>query len=150
MLKDIKNFLPLTDKLLSSGMPTGDQLGELAAAGVQLVINLAPFNPDRDLHDEAKLVKSLGMDYLNIPVDWDAPTTQDLDTFLKAMDANRDRKVLVHCRANYRATGFISMYRVLRLGWQPQEAFKDLRRIWNPEEYPVWKKFLEDNLSRGE
>ncbi len=150
MLKDIKNFLPLTDNLLSSGMPTGDQLGEVAAAGVQLVINLAPFDPDRDLHDEAKLVKSFGMDYLNIPVDWDAPTERDLEAFLQAMDANRERKVLVHCRANYRAIGFISLYRVLKLGWQPQEAFTDLRRIWNPEDYPVWKKFLDDNLPRGQ
>lgn len=148
MLKDIKNFLPMTEKLLSSGMPTAGQVTELAQAGVEYVINLAPFDPERDLQDEASLVKSAGMEYLNIPVDWDAPTLQNLTTFMNAMDAHADRKVLVHCRANYRATGFVALYRVLRLGWKPDEAFKDLRRIWNPEEYPIWKRFLEDNLPR--
>jgi len=23
-----------------------------------------------------------------------------------------------------------------------------LRQIWNPDEYPIWKKFIEDNLSK--
>ncbi len=149
MLNDIYNFLPLTDTLLSSGMPTADQVPELAQAGVELVIDLAPFGPERDLHDEASLVRSAGMDYLNIPVDWDAPAQEDLQAFIKAMDANTDRKILVHCRANFRATGFVTLYRILRLGWKPDEAFKDLRRIWNPEDSPVWKKFIDGNVSKN-
>jgi len=147
VLNEIHNFLPLTDSLLSSGMPTADQVTEIAQSGVELVINLAPFDPGRDLHDEAVLVESAGLDYLNIPVEWDAPTQEDLQAFIKTMDANADRKVLVHCRANYRATGFVTLYRILRLGWEPEEAFKDLRRIWNPEDYPIWKKFISENLA---
>ncbi len=147
MIEDIRNFRPLTERLLSSGMPTAEQVADLAHAGVELVINLAPFDPERDLADEASLVKSAGMDYLNIPVEWDAPRAQDLETFMRAMDGNRQRKVLVHCRANYRATGFVALYRILRLGWRPEDAFKDLLPIWNPEEYPVWQKFIDDNLA---
>ena len=150
MLKDIRNFLPLTANLLSSGMPTADQVTDIAQAGVRVVINLAPFDPERDLHDEASLVRSAGMEYVNIPVDWDAPTGSDLQTFMRAMDRNGDRKVLVHCRANYRATGFVTLYRILRLGWKPDEAFKHLRSIWNPDDYPVWKKFIDDNLTGRE
>ena len=149
MLKDIKNFLPLSDKLLSSGMPTDGQVDELAKDGVNLVINLAPFDPQQDLHDEGDRVHAAGMDYLNIPVEWHAPTRANLDAFMQAMESNRDRKVLVHCRANYRATGFIALYRVLKLGWKPEEAFQDLRRIWNPEDYPVWSKFLAENTAQG-
>jgi uncharacterized protein (TIGR01244 family) len=149
VLSEIYNFLPLTNNLLSSGMPTADQVTEIAQSGVQMVINLAPFDPERDLQDEASLVKSAGMEYLSIPVEWDAPAQKDLQAFIKAMEANTDRKVLVHCRANFRATGFVTLYRILRLGWKPDEAFKDLRRIWNPEDYPVWKKFIDDNLSKN-
>jgi uncharacterized protein (TIGR01244 family) len=147
VLSEIYNFLPLADDLLSSGMPTADQVAEIAQAGVQLVINLAPFDPARDLHDEASLVKSAGMDYLNIPVQWEAPTQADLQAFIKAMDANTGRKVLVHCRANYRATGFVTLYRILRLGWEPDAAFKNLRRIWKPEDYPVWQEFIGQSLA---
>ncbi len=57
--------------------------------------------------------------------------------------------MLVHCRANFRASGFIMLYRVQCLGWKREEAFKVLRRIWNPDEYPIWKKFIEDNLSES-
>jgi hypothetical protein len=66
---------------------------------------------------------------------------------MNAMDANKEYKILVHCQANYRATGFIALYRILQLGWNRENALNDLHRIWNPDEYPVWKKFLEENLT---
>jgi hypothetical protein len=80
---------------------------------------------------------------------WEQPTRQNLDDFMDAMDAHKEFTLLVHCQANYRVTGFMTLYRVLRLGWNADEAFKDLRRIWNPDEYPVWKKFIEENLASG-
>lgn len=147
MLEDIYNFLPLTETLLSSGMPTADQMTDVSRSGVQVVINLAMPDSERALPDEAHLVESLGMKYIGIPVVWDEPTRENLDDFMNAMDANKENKLLVHCQANYRATGFITLYRVLRLGWQRDKAFLDLRRVWDPEEYPVWQKFLDENLT---
>jgi len=148
MLEDIYNFLPLTDNLLSSGMPTADQVKSIAQAGVEVVVNLAPFDPERDLKDEEVLVKSLGLKYINIPVEWESPTLQNLEDFFKVMDENKNNKLFVHCRANYRATGFITLYRIRRLGWDREQAFKDLRRIWDPGEVPVWKRFIDENLSK--
>ncbi len=147
MIEDIRNFLQLNENLLSSGMPTAEQMKSVAETGVKVVVNLAPFDPNRDLNDEGALVESLGMKYINIPVDWEAPARKNFNDFIKAMDENKNNKILVHCRANYRATGFITLYRINRLGWKAEEAFKDLRRIWNPDEYPVWKKFIEENLN---
>jgi len=129
-------------------MPTADQLADASSAGVKVVINLAPFDPATDLGDEGALVRSLGMDYVNIPVDWEHPTTQNLDDFMNAMDARPRDKLLVHCRANYRATAFITLHRILRLGWEKEEALRELRLVWNPDEYPVWKRFIEENLGR--
>ncbi len=149
MIEDIYHFLRLNDRLFTSGMPTAEQLGDASMQGVQVVINLAMPDSERALRDEESVVESLGMQYISIPVKWDQPTRRDLDAFMNAMDAHKADKLLVHCQANYRVTGFMTLYRVLRLGWEPAEAFKDLRRIWNPEEYPVWKKFLEDNLPAG-
>jgi len=147
MLKDIYNFLPLTDKLLSSGMPTQEQLTDIADAGVQVVINLALPTSEKALPNESALVESLNIKYIGIPVVWDHPTRENLKEFMDAMDAHRHQKVHVHCQANYRATAFITLYRIKHLDWNREEAFKDLRRIWNPDEYPIWKKFIEDNLS---
>ena len=86
------------------------------------------------------------MEYVNIPVEWDNPTLENLTDFTHAMDAHRGKSILVHCQANYRATGFITLYRVNSLGWKRENALKDLRQIWNPAEYPVWEKFIEENL----
>ena len=149
-LQDIYHFLPLSDRLFTAGMPTAEQLADAARAGVQVVINLATPNSERALPNESSVVESLGMTYIGVPVQWDHPTRHDLDIFMDAMDAHSGHTVLIHCQANYRVTGFMALYRVLRLGWKLDEAFKDILRIWNPDEYPVWKKFLEDNMAGGE
>ena len=149
MFEKIYNFLALSDTLFTGGMPKADQIESAAQAGVKAVINLAIHGLPHALPDEENLVHSLGMDYINIPVDWNNPTRQNLDDFLDAMDTRRDEKVLVHCEANYRATGFTALYRILRQGWEPAEAFDVMHKIWNEEKYPVWKKFIQDNLPKG-
>ncbi len=147
MIEDIYNYLPLTDALLTSGMPTAEQLEAAANAGVKMVINLAPFDPAKDVPNEEALAKSLHMEYLNIPVEWEHPTPQDLGQFMDAMDAHRPDKLLVHCRANHRVSTFVALYRIRRLGWKREDAFRDLQLIWNPDENAVWKKFIAENLT---
>ena len=129
-------------------MPTTEQIKSAAESGIKVVINLALSTSEKALQNESALVEASGMKYIHIPVQWDNPTRQNLDDFLQAMDAHQGDKTLVHCQANYRATGFITLYRIQRLGWQKEEAFRDLRRIWNPEEYPIWQKFLDENITK--
>ena len=148
MIKELYNFLPLTDKLTSSGMPTRDQIAEIAQAEVEVVLNLALPTSEKAIPDEKALVEELQMEYIGIPVEWDHPTRENLKEFMDAMDAHQNQKVHVHCQANYRATAFITLYRIQRLGWEQDKAFQDLHRVWNPDEYPVWKKFIEENLSK--
>jgi uncharacterized protein (TIGR01244 family) len=141
-LIEIYNYLPLTDTLLTSGQPTEAQYPTVARAGVQTVINLATGDSTNALPDEAGLVRSLGMDYVHIPVVWENPTRDNLDNFTAAMDSLEGRKVLVHCAANMRASTFIALYRILRLGWDQDKAFKDVFRIWDPYEDKTWRKFI--------
>ena len=146
MLQDIYHFLQLSERLFTGGMPTAQQLADASKAGVQVVINLAMPDSERALRDEGSIVRSLGMQYIGIPVVWEGPTRRDLDEFMDAMDAHNSETLLVHCQANFRVSGFIALYRVLRLGWEPGEAFKQVHRIWNPADYPVWQKFIEANI----
>jgi protein tyrosine phosphatase (PTP) superfamily phosphohydrolase (DUF442 family) len=148
-MKHIYNFLQLNESLSSSGMPTAEQMQEVADAGVTVVINLALKTSQNALADEADIVGSLGMKYVHIPVQWDHPTQQNLADFFTAMDAHKDQKVHVHCQANYRATAFITLYRVLREGWKQEDAIPIMEKIWNPEDFPVWQKFIEESLSSG-
>src|SRR3989304_3810119 len=114
MFNGMYNVLQLSDSLFTGGMPKADQLTDAAKQGVKVVINLAPHDVPHALPDEAELVNSLGMQYINIPVNWNTPTKEGLDKFMDAMDEHKDLKILVHCEANFRASAFVSMYRILR------------------------------------
>jgi len=148
-VKDIYNYWFLNEKLSSSGMPTAEQMKEVAEAGVQVVINLALRTSPGALPNEDSVIESLGMKYIHIPVEWNNPTKQNLDDFFSAMDEHKDEKVLVHCQANYRASSFIMLYRVLRLGWRKDDAIPVMEKMWNPEDFPVWQKFIDENLPDG-
>ena len=148
-MKDIYNYWFFDDKLSSSGMPTDEQMKEVAEAGVQVVINLALTTSPRALPNEDALVESLGMKYIHIPVEWNHPTSQNLEDFFTAMDTHKEAKMLVHCQANYRASAFIMLYRVLQLGWKKEDAIPIMERIWNPEDFPVWQRFIEEMLKSG-
>ncbi len=87
------------------------------------------------------------MTYVSVPVVWTAPTHADLEAFCVAMDRYADRRIFVHCVANMRASAFIMLYRVLRLGWRIEDALPDMRAIWNPAGYPAWQAFIEAALA---
>ena len=145
-MKDIYHYQYLDENLSSSGMPAADQLKDVAAAGIQLVINLAPHDSPNAIPDEARLVKSLGMEYINIPVTWRAPEAEALTRFMDEMDAHAGKKILVHCEANYRASAFVMLYRILRLGWNKADAVPVMEKMWNPEDFPVWQKFIDNQF----
>jgi protein tyrosine phosphatase (PTP) superfamily phosphohydrolase (DUF442 family) len=145
-VEKIYNYMPLSDTLSSSGMPTAEQMKSVAEAGTQVVINLAPHDVPRAIPNEGELVTALGMEYLNFPVIWRTPERETLTGFMDAIDARKDRKIHVHCEANYRASAFIMLYRVLRLGWKKEDAIPVMERMWNPEDFPIWQKFIDDNL----
>ncbi len=142
-LFDIVNFTPLADDLLTSGQPTETQFADVARDGVWLVINLALSTSTSALKDEAGTVRAFGMKYVHIPVDWEHPTRENLEKFMDTMDAHAGQKIFVHCAMNYRASAFVALWRIRRLGWMPEKAFSAMRRVWNPDEYPVWQAFIE-------
>lgn len=149
MFEQIYNFLQLSGTLFTGGMPKAGQLSDAPKHGVQVVINLAPHDVGHALANETELVNSLGMKYINIPVDWSTPTKDGLDKFMDMMDEHKDKIILVHCEANFRASAFVAMYRILRLGWKDDDAFEIMHKIWDEDAFPVWKMFIEGTLKRS-
>jgi protein tyrosine phosphatase (PTP) superfamily phosphohydrolase (DUF442 family) len=86
------------------------------------------------------------MIYVHIPVQFATPTETDLLAFFDAMDVYRERRILVHCAANYRVTAFLGLYRVARQGWSSEEAFDLMRTVWEPNE--VWTQFIAAMLEK--
>jgi len=145
-LADIYNFREVDGTLLTSGQPTDAQLASIARSSVQVVINLAPHDLKSALKDEPGAVAALGMEYVHIPVVFSAPAETDLLAFFAAMDAARERKVLVHCAANKRVTAFLGLYRVIKQGWSPEQAFTLMHSVWEPD--ATWAQFIAAMLER--
>jgi protein tyrosine phosphatase (PTP) superfamily phosphohydrolase (DUF442 family) len=139
-LTNIKNFLPIDDRIASAGQPTEEQVRAVAAAGYRAVINLGLLDPKYCLPDEAGLAASLGLDYRHIPVKFDAPSVADFEAFVQAMDALAGERVFVHCALNWRVSSFVALYGELRLGWTRERADAHARTFWEPNE--VWQELL--------
>jgi len=140
----IRNFVPVSDTLATAGQPSEEQIQDVKHAGFDVIVNLGLLDPRYCLADEAGLVRSLGLEYHHIPVDFKAPRFEELQKFFDVMDASRDRKVFVHCAANYRVSSFVALYGQTRLGWSAEEADAHIRRIWPLDD--TWRAFMD--LSR--
>lgn len=142
-LETIYNYRHVNDKLATGGQPTVAELGAAAAEGFRRVINLATFDPDRSLPNEAERVRSLGMDYYHIPVDWDNPTDDDFLAFERLLLALPPGKTLIHCAANMRVTTFYALYALKNLGWTEAQADAFRDAAWQDSHYPVWEAFYK-------
>lgn len=144
-VKEICNYLSISDTIGTAGQPTPQQFVAIKKAGYEVVINLAMPNSTNALANERELVTQQGMDYIHIPVVWEDPTLEDLERFFAAMDRQRDRKVFVHCALNWRVSSFILLYRVIRQHVALEAAQATQSQIWEPD--AVWQGFIQRALA---
>jgi protein tyrosine phosphatase (PTP) superfamily phosphohydrolase (DUF442 family) len=141
--QDIFNYHKVDDQVITGGQPTADQLKSAAEEGFNTVVNLATERPDSPF-DEASLVRSLGMAYYHIPVEWDHPKASDFEAFEGLVQQLGTGKTLIHCAANFRVTAFYSLYAMKHLGWSEAQADEFRKPVWQGSDYPVWEKFIGD------
>ncbi len=144
-LKDITAYVPVDDRLATSGQPTVVQFKDIAAAGFLTVINLGLPTSTGALSDEQQTVESNGMEYIAIPVPFEAPAREHYFRFETELRARRDRRVWVHCAMNYRVTSFLAVYRMRVLGWSRRDAFASVNKVWEPDQ--VWARWTDDCLN---
>jgi protein tyrosine phosphatase (PTP) superfamily phosphohydrolase (DUF442 family) len=140
--QDITNYRKVNDLLSLSGQPTVEQLKSVAREGFRTIINLATINPRYSLPDEGAVVRSLGMIYYHIPVEWGNPTEYDFESFENVYRQLSKEKMLIHCAANFRATAFYTLYALKHLGWSDAQADEFMASIWEGSNYPVWENFV--------
>jgi protein tyrosine phosphatase (PTP) superfamily phosphohydrolase (DUF442 family) len=143
-LSGIVNYRGYSDWLSSSGQPTATQFPDIGEADFERVVFLAFTDHDESVAHEDRIVKQLGMDYVQIPVDWEAPARSDFYSFAGVMKQEPRKKTLVHCQVNFRASSFSFLYRVLYEGVDMAQAKEDLDSVWVPNE--TWRRFIFDIL----
>lgn len=147
-IEDSYNFRRIRDNLTTSGLVSVVQLNELQREGYDAVINLLPDTYEHAVADEARIVQDQGLDYVYIPVDFDAPTHADFEAFADALDARPGQNIHVHCAANYRVSAFYSLYALRNGLCTEDEANEIVREIWNPADFPTWMEFIADERAR--
>lgn len=143
---DAPNVVPITVRLTSSGQPTAKALEGLAAQGYEAVIYLAPPNVSDAVRDEHMIIGRQGINFVNIPILFNKPTEKDFDTFAGILQSLGDKKVLVHCQVNMRASTMVFLYRVVVGKEDPRVAYEAVSRIWVPS--GPWKQLMLDVLRR--
>lgn len=141
---EIINLRSYSDTFASAGQPTAEQLQTLKDQGYQRIIYIAFSDHKNSLPGEDRLVKSLGLQYVHIPVVWNAPSAADFASFVAAMQAAPDQKTLLHCQVNFRASAFALLYRVIHEGVPLAEAKATMNSVWTPD--ATWTGFIQDTL----
>lgn len=127
--------------MATAGQPRREQFASIAAAGFDVVINLAlPDHPD-SLADEGALVTGLGMTYCHLPVPFDAPSPLHLQRFCALLEAQREQRLFVHCIMNYRVSAFMYLYLVHVEGYAEADARSPIFDRWQVE--PQWRALLQ-------
>ncbi|MET0082317.1 MAG: protein tyrosine phosphatase family protein [Sedimenticola sp.] len=139
-LKKITNYREISDRLTSSGQPDEMQFKEIAAAGFEVIINLAMPNSDNAIPEEGYIITARKMTYVHLPVPFEAPTVEHLRSFFALMQAFESKKCWIHCVVNYRASAFLYQYYRLVLHANEEEARKVILEEWEPN--AVWQEFM--------
>ena len=147
-LSNISNYREYSANFASSGQPSKEQLELLRDEGFERIVYIAFSNSGKAFVDEDVVVKELGMDYVHIPVIWDHPTAADFYAFAGSMQRDADRKTLLHCQVNYRASAFSFLYRVLYEDVPIAEAKADMNSVWQPNE--TWRNLIFEILEEND
>lgn len=114
--------------LATAGQPTAAQFAAAQAAGVKVVIDLRdPMEPRP--FDEAATLRSLGVDYINIPVSSGALSDATLEQILAALRSHAGTPTILHCASANRVGGALIPYFVLDEGMAEQDAVDAAMRV---------------------
>ena len=82
---EVINYLAYDETFASGGGVTEAALKRLQTNGLERVIYLAYSDQKQSLAREDRIVDELGMDYIHIPVRWDAPSPSHFNLFAAIM-----------------------------------------------------------------
>jgi len=125
----LRNFQMVDQGVYRGAEPTAEGFRQLARMGIHTVLDLRAEGGRATL--EGKLVRSLGMQYVNVPLaGYQAPTQQQITTALGILQDSTLAPVVVHCRRGADRTGtIVALYRIVHDHWTNQQALDEARRM---------------------
>jgi protein tyrosine phosphatase (PTP) superfamily phosphohydrolase (DUF442 family) len=143
-MNKILNYVKINELISTSGQPKIEELELIANEGFEVVINLAVPTTSNALENEDKIVSSLNMSYIHIPVDFENPKISDLKLFLNILQALGANKVWIHCAKNYRVSAFMYVYHKYILHTPFEEIDLSIFDKWQPS--LIWQELMKVQL----
>ncbi len=120
----------------------------MKAIGINTVVDLQ----DEPKDYEKRIVESLGMRYVHIPmVGKTYPTDEAVAAFVKLVDAPDTGKFFVHCAGGRHRTGALgAVYRFNKYNWNYDQVYAEMKKY---DFYTSWghgdfKTFVQDYAAR--
>lgn len=124
----VANACQILPNVITGGQPTAEQLRALKEAGGAIVLDIRDPMESRPV-DEARLVRQLGMEYVNIPVRAGALDDSILERILGVLRGAGDRTVFFHCGSGNRVGGALIPHFILDQGLEEQDAVEQAMRV---------------------
>jgi uncharacterized protein (TIGR01244 family) len=126
--QNISNFQKVNDRLYRGAQPTDRGFQDLAQLGIKTVIDLRDTG-EHSQADEQKIVTSLGMRYVSIPMHGLSTPESDKVAAVQALFNDADSgPVFVHCKRGADRTGMvIAVYRISHDGWDNKKALSEAK-----------------------
>lgn len=143
-MNKILNHIKINELISTSGQLKIEEFELIANEGFEVVINLAVPMTLNSLEDEDKIVSSLNMSYIHIPVSFETPKISDLKLFLNILQSLGANKVWIHCAKNYRVSAFMYVYHKYILNTPFEEIDLSIFDIWKPS--LIWQELMKVSI----
>jgi protein tyrosine/serine phosphatase len=124
---DIPRFQLVAEGLYRGGQPDKRGFEFLKEKGIKTVINF------RTENDEAEVVKTLGMNYVWIPMSiqpWSKISDGAIAKYFEVVNNPGNYPIFFHCRRGADRTGAMAaFYRIAVQGWDAAKAYTEARHI---------------------
>src|ERR1700731_444162 len=135
----------VSDVLYRGAQPSPEGLAELKKLGITTVVDL---RGDRGpVASERRVVESLGMRFIDIPVPGSSPPTNvQVAEFLKLFKADPEQKIFVHCYLGEDRSGeMVAAYRIAQENWPVDQAFTEMLSFgFHNHLYPAMKSYVRN------
>jgi uncharacterized protein (TIGR01244 family) len=126
----ITNYTKVDAVVACGGATETSALEGLKNDGFKAVINLRQASePGANIPENSARAKALGLNYVHIPFNAQAPEQKSVDDFLAAVANKANQPVYVHCGSANRVGAVWLVKRVLQDGWTIEKATEEAKLI---------------------
>jgi uncharacterized protein (TIGR01244 family) len=126
----IVNFTQVDAVVACGGATETKALDGLKKDGFKTIINLRqPAEQGANVPENSAYAKEIGLNYINIPFNAQAPDTKAVDQFLGQIANKSNQPVYVHCGSASRVGSMWLVKRVLQDGWTIEKATEEAKLI---------------------